>query len=216
MKPLPLRRFAVLLLLMVTVLVLCLLPVTHRWLLRGAGRLLMQQDPAQPADAIVIAVNADGAGVLAAADLVQAGLSSRVAVFSDPPAPVDREFLRRGVEYFDAAAVSMHQLRALGVTQIDVIPRAVSGSDDEGLVLPEWCEENHLGSVIFISTSDHSRRLGRILRRGMRGRPVRVTVRSSSYSEFDPDGWWHTRGGVRTEVVELEKLLLDVVLHPFG
>ncbi len=33
--------------------------------------------------------------------------------------------------------------------------------------------------------------------------------------EFDPDSWWQTRGGQRTEAVESQKLLIDVLRHPF-
>jgi hypothetical protein len=32
----------------------------------------------------------------------------------------------------------------------------------------------------------------------------------------DPDRWWKTRGGVRTEIIELQKLLLDFTLHPIS
>src|SRR5215475_688569 len=35
---------------------------------------------------------------------------------------------------------------------------------------------------------------------------TRVTVHPSRYSSFDPDGWWETRSGIRTEIVELQKL----------
>jgi hypothetical protein len=41
---------------------------------------------------------------------------------------------------------------------------------------------------------------------------AQVTVRAEHYSSFDPGRWWETREGVRTEIVELQKLLLDVVL----
>lgn len=27
------------------------------------------------------------------------------------------------------------------------------------------------------------------------GRPVRVSVRSARYANFNPDNWWHTRDG---------------------
>jgi hypothetical protein len=40
-------------------------------------------------------------------------------------------------------------------------------------------------------------------------------VRYSRYSEFDPDSWWLTRGGQRIQAVESEKLLLDLLRHPF-
>jgi hypothetical protein len=48
----------------------------------------------------------------------------------------------------------------------------------------------------------------------MKGHPTRVTVQPPRYSSFDPDRWRKTRGGVRTEIVELQKLVFEVVLHP--
>jgi hypothetical protein len=41
-------------------------------------------------------------------------------------------------------------------------------------------------------------------------------VHAARYSSFDPDRWWETRGGVRIEIVELQKLLLGVMLHPMS
>jgi hypothetical protein len=43
-----------------------------------------------------------------------------------------------------------------------------------------------------------------------------VIVRSTRYDPFDPDRWWQTRDGVRTELIELEKLLVEVVRHPLS
>jgi hypothetical protein len=50
----------------------------------------------------------------------------------------------------------------------------------------------------------------------MKGHPTRVAVQSARYSSFDPDRWWKTRSGVRTEITELQKLVLDVILHPIS
>jgi hypothetical protein len=50
----------------------------------------------------------------------------------------------------------------------------------------------------------------------MAGHPVRVAVQPARYSSFDPDQWWKTRGGIRTAIIELQKLLLDLLLHPSG
>jgi hypothetical protein len=53
------------------------------------------------------------------------------------------------------------------------------------------------------------------LRRSM-GHPTRVMVQPARYSIFDRDRWWETRDGVRTEIVELQKLVLEIVLHPLS
>jgi hypothetical protein len=190
------------------------LPGPRHALLRAAGRALVRSDPLRHADVIVIATDADGAGVLEAVDLVRAGVADRVAVFEDPPDGIDREFLRRGIPYYDAAAVALHQLEDLGVRNVETIARPVAGTEDEGAVLPGWCDGRGWRTILFVGTADHSRRVRRVLHRAMQGHPTAVLVQYSHYSAFDPDHWWQSRLGVRTEIVEAEKLLLDLVRHP--
>jgi hypothetical protein len=50
----------------------------------------------------------------------------------------------------------------------------------------------------------------------MKGRQVHVAVHSARYSLFDPDKWWMSRSGTRTEIEETEKLLLDLLRHPMS
>jgi len=187
-------------------------------ILRSAGWALVLHDkPIESADIIVVSTGADGAGTLEAADLVHSGVATRVAVFADPPSDVvDFEFIRRGIPYEDAAARSTRQLRSLGVETIEQIPRAVAGSEDEGQVLPEWCDQHGFRSIVVVTTSDHSRRLWRILHRSMKGHRTSVAIWPARYSTFEPDRWWETHDGIRTEVAEFEKLLLDVARHPIS
>jgi len=191
-------------------------PAIRGPILRAAGWALVFDEPVEPADIVVVTIDADGAGVLEAADLVHSGIARRVAVFSDPPDAVDQEFIRRGIPYEDAAARSTRQLESLGITAIEQIPRAVAGTEDEGQVLPDWCDQRQFRSIVVVSTPDHSRRLHRVLHRAMRGHQTRVMIRITRRSAFDPDRWWETRGGIRTEIIELEKLLFDVVRHPIS
>jgi hypothetical protein len=191
-------------------------PDVRRELLQSAGRSLVTEDPVEPVDAIVVSVDAKGAGVLEAADLVQKGLAARVAVFAEPAKRADQEFIQRGLEIFDTAALSTLQLKAMGVPTVERIPVAVAGTEDEGAILVAWCDQKGFRSVIFISTADHSRRTKRVFERAISGHQTRVFVRFSRYSDFDPNSWWSTRDGARTGIVELEKLLLDVLRHPFS
>ena len=192
------------------------IPTIREPILRAAGWALVVTDAVEPADIIVLAADPSGAGVLEAADLVHSGIAARVAVFADPPDSVDREFIRRGVAYEDTAARWARQLRSLGVTAIEQIPKAVPGSEAESGALRDWCDQHQFRAVVVVSSPDHSRRLRRLLRRSMAGLPTRITVRPARYAPFDPDRWWHTRDGIRTEIIELQKLLLDVVRHPLS
>lgn len=188
----------------------------RRPILRTAGWVLVINDPVEVADVIVLAYNDDFAGMLEAADLVRSGVATPVAIFADPPDRVDREFIRRGVPYEDTAARAVRELKALGVSTIEEIPNTVHGTEDIGRVLPDWCDQQGWGTVLVVSASDHSRRLRRMLHRAMKGHHARVIVRSARYSVFDPDRWWESHDGIRTEFVEFEKLLLDAVRHPIS
>ena len=63
--------------------------------LRAAGWALVVNEPVASADIIVVSLNSGGAGALEAADLVQRGISKRVAVFMNPLSVEDHEFIRR-------------------------------------------------------------------------------------------------------------------------
>jgi hypothetical protein len=212
------RRAARISLLLVLAAVACVsIPKTRHVMLTAAGSILVADDPMEHADVIVIAVDSDGAGALETADLVHSGVASRVAVFVDAShARVEDEFMRRGISDEGATARLIRQLRALGIDAVDRVPGYVAGSEDEGPVLAAWCDQQRFRSVVVVSTADHSRRLRRMLHRSMKGHSTLVAVRSARYSTFRPEHWWESHGGTRTEVEELEKLLLDFVRHPIS
>src|SRR5450755_1196165 len=126
-------------------------PFVREPLLRVAGRFLVVDEPVAPADIVVIAADSGGAGALQAADLVHAGIASRVAVFTDPPSGEDLEFIRRGLPSEDLAARQIRQLGWLGVKDIVEIPRTEAGSEGEGQVLAPWCDQHEFRSVVFVA-----------------------------------------------------------------
>jgi hypothetical protein len=191
-------------------------PSVRERVLRAAGWALVVKEPIAPADVIVVSLHSRGAGALEAADLVRSGIATRVAVFTDPPSGEDYEFIRRGFPYEDAGARQVRQLRWLGVRDVVQIPITEAGTEGEAQVLAPWCDQHEFRSIVFVAARDHSRRLRRVLDRVMEGHPTRVTVQPARYSNFDPDQWWKTREGIRTEIIEFEKLALEAVLHPIS
>lgn len=185
-------------------------------ILTAAGRFLVVANPVTSADVIVVAVDARKVGVLDAADLFHHGVAPRVAVFARYPDNVDNEFIKRGVPYFDISAWSVRQLKALGVTHVMLIPTEVTGTEHEGNVLLGWLKQHRFRSVVVVTSSDHSRRVSRVLHRALKGQPVTLIVRPSRYSKFDPENWWQTRENLKTGIIELQKLFIDFVLHPIS
>jgi hypothetical protein len=208
------RKWAAFLVVATLAAVIIAVPSIRQSLLRSIGWTLVTSEPLGPAEIIVVSLDSDGAGALEAADLVQSGIASRVAVFSDPPSAEDHEFIRRGLPYEDASARQIRQLSWLGVKDVQQIPVPFIGSGSAGEALQNWCDQEKIQSIVIVVTRDHSRRMRRVLERDMKGHSTRVTVRPSRYSRFDPDQWWHTREGSRIAFIELQKLILDIILHP--
>jgi hypothetical protein len=211
----PLSRWVIILLSVVTLgaLLIAIVPASRYRVLRAAGWALVAEDAPAKADIVIISTDAFSAGVLEAADLVHAGFATRVAIFDHPATRVALELARRGVRPLDLNTVSIQQLHELGITNVEVIPPTV-GTVDEGYVLQRWCVENSIHSILFVSVPDHSRRTRRVLGRSLGPHGVKVMVRYARFAEFDPNSWWRNRGGQRMEVVESEKLLLDLLQHP--
>lgn len=105
-------------------------------------------------------------------------------------------------------------LKSLGIENIVQIPGLAKGTESEGPVLARWCDEQRFRSIVVVGLPDHTRRVRRMLRRNMKGHRTMVAVCSARHAVFDPDQWWRSRDGIRIEIEELQKLLLDIVLHP--
>jgi uncharacterized SAM-binding protein YcdF (DUF218 family) len=180
-------------------------------LLRALGWALVAEDPLQRADAIVVSVDAGAAGTLEATDLFKAQLADHVAVFEEESSVAVLELRRRGLTVRDTGAISVERLRQLGVTASEVIAMPVDGTEDERRMLPLWCEEHHVHRLIFVSSRDHTRRTRHLLRRALRARHITLIERAARYSSFDPDSWWRSRNGVRTEIMELQKLAWELL-----
>jgi hypothetical protein len=192
------------------------IPQTRVATLGSVGHALVASDPVVAADVIVISVDAGAAGVLETADLVRDGVSNSVAVFSEPPMPADLEFQRRNVRHRDDASLALEELEALGVRNAVRIPTPVDGTTAEGRVLSNWIRERGFRTIVMVTTTDHARRTRRVMRRALSDQQATIIVRPSRYSDFDAAAWWHTRAGVRTALIELQKLLLDFVTHPLS
>jgi len=195
---------------------LAAIPAIRTSLLRVAGRVLVVDEPVAPVDVIVLPKWAGAAGAIDASDLVRDRIATLVAVLPEPPKPSELELVRRGVSHSDESVELVRLLHSLGVTNVEVIAEPAAGTEAEGQVLLSWCNRRQFRSILVMSSPDHSRRVRRVLHRSMDGTATTVTIRSARYSAFDPDRWWTTRDDTRTEIVELQKLVLDVLRHPLS
>src|SRR5438046_577767 len=119
--------------------VLAGIPPSRHAILGAVGRVLVVDDPFEPADVIVVPRWAGAAGAIDAADLARVGIAARVAVLPEASKPAEGELARRGVAFTNENADLVQLLRALGVDSVEMIPEAADGTEAEGRVLLAWC-----------------------------------------------------------------------------
>jgi hypothetical protein len=200
---------------LVVVLVLVLaLPFLRTTLLTTTGSLLTHEDPLQHADVAVVTVETRHGGALEAADLYRDRYVPRVVVLVQSPREPEVELARRGIH--EPSATDL--LERLGVPRAAVVEiNAGEGGTTEGsAALAKWCRAHPIKRMIVIVSPHHATRVRRALRRDLGDRGPVLAIRMTKYNAFRASTWWQSRATVREGIVELEKLALDWIAHPFG
>jgi hypothetical protein len=113
--------------------------------------------------------------------------------------------------------VIMDVLEQLGIPRYAVaqLPAGEGGTTETAAALAGWSRANPSGRVMVVVGPSHGRRYRRaLLRAWPEGRlPPRVVI--TQYALFRGDDWWVSRTTLREGLVEIEKLALDYLAHPF-
>ena len=195
----------------------CALAITpiRRTALQGAGRALVAADEAGPADLLVMDVESGAAGVLSLSDLHHSQPAATVAILVAEGTRVDHELQRRGIVLPN---LTLDALAQLGVARDAVvrIPAGEGGTTETTEALGEWGRKNPGKRVLVVVGPSHGRRFRRALQRAWpdQGRPAPRVV-TTPYAMFRPEDWWQSRTTLREGLIELQKLALDYVRHPF-
>ena len=182
--------------------------------LRATGRLLVGNEAVERVDLAIMTVDSGLAGLIELGDLFHEHLADRVGMFAPPETAADRELERRGVHPPDQARDILVEL---GVTSDRIVSIASGevGTTESAAAVYEWCRTHRVGRVLIVVSATHGRRFRRTIRRAWHdGTPIPI-VRVPRFDAFDPDEWWRSRSTLREGIVEAEKLLWDVVSHPF-
>lgn len=188
--------------------------VAQRPALRWLGNALVVTEELTPADIAVGTIEADPAGALELADLFSARLVPRVAVLVPAPTAAAAELSRRGVVLESPTDV----LQKLGVpaSALVSIDAGEGGTTEATTALASWSRVNGIRRLIVVTGATHSRRVQRVLRRQLGDRGPVVLIRIPRTDSFRPSDWWQHRGTLRSGIIELQKLLLDLARHPLG
>jgi hypothetical protein len=195
------------------------LPLTRNALLASAGKVLILESRLDDAQVVVLPTGIGPAGPLEVVDVVGGQKIPRILIMSAPLSPqLESAYAERGVVPVEEAVLAKQLLVRLGIdaAKIEVLHVVQGGTNGESEGLMRWCDERGIARVVVVSSRHHSRRFARVLRRNVGERRLAIAVRPARLDPFDPTEWWQDRDNLRVGLIELQKLLLDVTLHPLS
>lgn len=177
-------------------------------LLRFAGRQMVDVDPLQRSDAILVTASSLDR-VVEAAEVYREG-HAPVVLLTLPPRDKAEEFLlARGI------AVDLNEVRrkrileALGVPgdAIVFLPDIVGSTADEARAFAKWAESRPIQSVTIVTAPYHTGRTRLTFEHMLDGKPIAVRLHAATLIPFDPATWWQDRDRLRNGIIELQKLV---------
>ena len=194
------RRFSAFALALFAVLVLLLL-LTHNIWLGWMGEWLVRSETPSHADVIVVlAGDPSGHRILRAAQLVKQGYSSTVLV-SGPGGAYDLHECDLAIPFVVR--------RGYPASWFLPVPHSAHSTEEEGKALLLVLQKLRAHTVLVVTSDYHTRRAWRTLRAQWPGVDVHMIACDDEF--FSPSGWWHTREGRKTFLLEWTKTFAATV-----
>lgn len=177
------------------------------FLLSRTGGWLVVEDPLEKADGIVILGGTMYERQLEAVDLYKEGWATRIFVLREIADWGEAELISRGVKYMSAVDIQVDAMERLGVPRdrITILDRANSTAREADL-LYQLTQQEKLGTVIVVTSKQHTRRARLVMNRRMAGTGVKVIMRASRYDRTDVEHWWRARATARFTLFETQRL----------
>ncbi|MEO8027848.1 MAG: YdcF family protein [Bryobacteraceae bacterium] len=167
------------------------------WLLPPFAEFLIQTDPPEKAEVIVLlAGDTSGGRILRAGELVREGLAPKVLV-SGP----DGLFGGYECDY----AIDYAVKKGFPAEMFQRVPNHCRSTKQEAQLFIPLLRQMGIKHYILLSSSFHTHRAGKLFR--AEGPDLRVTVLPVVDPNFHPDAWWKDREAQKTVWIEWQKTL---------
>jgi len=182
-------------------------------LLVAACRFLIVQEPAHPAEAIVVLSGSVPDRILEAVDLYQTHMAPRIILTREQPLPGLAALRARGGRVAERHEQNQSIAEQLGVPPeaITVVPHATSSTLGEIEALIAYLRAQRIRSILLVTSKVHTRR-ARLVVRDLAGPDLQIALRASPYDPISPEQWWRVRGFARRVIIEYAKLLYYVAI----
>lgn len=166
----------------------------HTQILEAMGGALVKNDPPEKADAVVaLAGDDDGYRVLTAGQLVKDGWAP-YALISGTPYLLGNQ-AEMAVDYAAAHGYPRSYFRTF--------EREMVATRDETKDIAQHLKKQGVHKILLVTSNYHTRRATLLMHRADPSLGIRTIAAPDKY--FTPAGWWKTRGGQRTFLLEWAK-----------
>ena len=179
---------------------------------RRAGTWLVKNDDPQHADAMVMLMGGVAPDrILQAVDTYKAGLAGKLIIVQESMGAY-RELEKRGADIISNSEQAASALTALGIPadSILILPGDARSTQTEAIIVRNYLKKMPgIDTLTLITSTDHSRMAYIIFSKAFRkaGLPVIVLSNPSSYSSFNPTGWWNRKEDTQAVFMEYVKLM---------
>ena len=172
------------------------------------GSWLVVENPLVKADAIIVLGGTMYERQLEAVDLYKDNWAPRIYLFREVADWGERVLIERGVEYTKIIDLQIEAMTRLGIPReaIEILDRAGSTAEESEYVRRLVTSEK-MSRVIVVTSKQHTRRAGWVMRRKLADIGTEVIVRPSRYDRSNVERWWTERATLRFTLFETQRLL---------
>ncbi|MFL6415379.1 MAG: YdcF family protein [Bryobacteraceae bacterium] len=165
-------------------------------MLTAAGRILVENDKPEKADAeVVLGGDEFGARITKAAQLATAGYAPYVLV-SAPRTLLGHE---------SDITIEYARRRGYPVSLFRPFNHELNSTRSEAELIDRYLRSQNAKRILLVTSNYHTARAARLLRKYSPG--LQVIAVAAPDPNFTPDGWWKTREGQKTFLYEWLKTI---------
>lgn len=182
--------------------------LTAPLLLPAAGRFLVEADPPEHADAIVVLAGSYPDRILEAVELYRAGLAPRILICPEPETAGFRRLAALGLKIPRPYDLNRMVAEQLGVpaSAIEVLNVAGDSTYSEAQATLDEALRRGYTKILVVTSKYHTRRAAEIYRFLADGR-VQIIACPARDDDFQAETWWRDRISTRRLVIEYQKWL---------
>ena len=145
---------------------------------------------------------------LGAADLMLQSRAEKAVLFREDLSPAFDELEKLGVGFMESHEVNREILLRRGIdeSRVEVLPEEVDSTWEEAQAFREYVDDNPVNSIVITTSVSHSYRSYLNFEKALEGTGVEIYSLPTPYGDFDPNGWWKDRDGVKALYLELANL----------